>query len=58
MRIRGKRTGKIPVQFEVPASWKGKIIRLVFDGSMTDTEAWSTVIGGACSSGFLLPVQV
>jgi hypothetical protein len=25
-------------QFRVPASWKGKIIRIVFDGSMTDTE--------------------
>jgi hypothetical protein len=25
-------------QFRIPASWKGKIIRIVFDGSMTDTE--------------------
>ena len=32
--------GKYRLQFEVPASWKGKIVRLVFDGSMTDTEAW------------------
>jgi Glycosyl hydrolases family 2, TIM barrel domain/Glycosyl hydrolases family 2, sugar binding domain/Glycosyl hydrolases family 2 len=25
-------------QFKVPASWKGKSINIVFDGSMTDTE--------------------
>ena len=25
-------------QFKVPSSWKGKIINIVFDGSMTDTE--------------------
>src|SRR6266446_3755934 len=31
--------GKYRLQFEVPASWRGKIVRLVFDGSMTDTEA-------------------
>src|SRR5688572_6423762 len=24
--------------FKVPASWKGKIVNIVFDGSMTDTE--------------------
>ena len=27
-------------QFEIPAAWKGRIVRLVFDGSMTDTEVW------------------
>ncbi len=31
--------GKYRLQFDVPASWKGKTVRLVFDGSMTDTEA-------------------
>ncbi|MBC7946306.1 MAG: glycoside hydrolase family 2 [Chitinophagaceae bacterium] len=25
-------------QFKVPAGWKGKVINIVFDGSMTDTE--------------------
>lgn len=25
-------------QFEVPASWKGKTVNIVFDGSMTDTK--------------------
>ena len=25
-------------EFEVPASWKGKTINIVFDGSMTDTQ--------------------
>ncbi|MDO8952333.1 MAG: hypothetical protein Q7U86_06895, partial [Draconibacterium sp.] len=25
-------------EFEVPASWKGKTINIVFDGSMTDTR--------------------
>jgi len=32
--------GKYRVQFTVPAEWSGRTVRLVFDGSMTDTEAW------------------
>ena len=32
--------GKYRLQFAVPATWKGRIVRLVFDGSMTDTEVW------------------
>ncbi|HEU4387492.1 MAG TPA: glycoside hydrolase family 2 TIM barrel-domain containing protein, partial [Blastocatellia bacterium] len=32
--------GKYRTRFVVPRSWKGRVIRLVFDGSMTDTEAW------------------
>lgn len=32
--------GKYRLQFAVPAAWKGKIVRLVFDGAMTDTEVW------------------
>jgi len=32
--------GKYRMQFVVPAAWKGKIVHLVFDGSMTDTEVW------------------
>ncbi len=30
--------GLYKYQFKVPASWKGKNINIVFDGSMTDTE--------------------
>jgi beta-galactosidase/beta-glucuronidase len=30
--------GRYRLQFAVPASWKGRVVRLVFDGSMTDTE--------------------
>jgi len=30
--------GMYKYQFNVPASWKGKNINIVFDGSMTDTE--------------------
>jgi len=32
--------GKYRHQFTVPASWKDQTISLVFDGSMTDTQAW------------------
>ena len=32
--------GKYRTRFVVPASWKGRVIRLVFDGSMTDSEVW------------------
>src|SRR3954465_12324085 len=35
-----KEQGKYRLQFDVPAAWKGKIVRLVFDGAMTDTEVW------------------
>lgn len=30
--------GMYKYQFKVPASWKGKLVNIVFDGSMTDTE--------------------
>jgi hypothetical protein len=30
--------GQYKYQFKVPATWKGKNINIVFDGSMTDTE--------------------
>ena len=30
--------GMYKYQFKVPASWKGKNVNIVFDGSMTDTE--------------------
>lgn len=34
----GKEHGLYKHQFEVPASWKGKTVNIVFDGSMTDTR--------------------
>ncbi len=30
--------GKYKYEFRVPAAWKGKVVNIVFDGSMTDTE--------------------
>lgn len=32
--------GKYRTHFAVPSEWKGKVVRLVFEGAMTDTEAW------------------
>jgi hypothetical protein len=34
----GKETGLYRHEFKVPAGWKGKIVKIVFDGSMTDTK--------------------
>ncbi|KJF43678.1 glycoside hydrolase family 2 protein [Draconibacterium sediminis] len=34
----GKEHGLYKHEFEVPRSWKGKTINIVFDGSMTDTK--------------------
>jgi hypothetical protein len=34
----GKEKGLYKYQFKVPAEWKDKIISIVFEGSMTDTE--------------------
>ena len=36
--VRGKEKGLYKYNFNVPASWKGKVINIVFEGSMTDTE--------------------
>ena len=36
--VRGKEKGLYKYSFNVPASWKGKVINIVFEGSMTDTE--------------------
>ncbi|WP_207425451.1 glycoside hydrolase family 2 protein [Pedobacter sp. SYSU D00535] len=36
--VRGKEQGFYKHNFNVPASWKGKKINIVFEGSMTDTE--------------------
>lgn len=35
---KGKEQGLYQYRFNVPADWKSKIIRIVFEGSMTDTE--------------------
>src|ERR1700738_1456674 len=32
--------GKYRLRFSVPIDWKGEVVRLVFDGAMTDTEVW------------------
>lgn len=34
----GKEHGLYKYEFEVPKSWKGKTVNIVFDGSMTDTR--------------------
>jgi hypothetical protein len=36
--VRGKEKGLYKYSFRVPAAWKGKVVRIVFEGSMTDTE--------------------
>jgi hypothetical protein len=36
--VRGKEQGLYKYGFNVPASWQGKAVNIVFDGSMTDTE--------------------
>src|SRR5262249_14347211 len=32
--------GKYKLTFEAPVRWRDRTVRLVFDGSMTDTEVW------------------
>lgn len=32
--------GKYRTTFTVPADWSGRVVRLVFEGAMTDTETW------------------
>jgi hypothetical protein len=36
--LKGKESGLYKHEFKVPASWKGKNVEIVFDGSMTDTR--------------------
>lgn len=36
--VRGKEKGMYKYSFNVPAAWKNKIVKIVFEGSMTDTE--------------------
>jgi hypothetical protein len=35
-----KEQGKYRFKFSVPGHWKNRVVRIVFDGSMTDTEVW------------------
>jgi hypothetical protein len=35
-----KEEGKYKLNFDVPVAWKNRVVRLVFEGSMTDTEVW------------------
>lgn len=32
--------GRYRTEFPVPAGWRGRVVRLVFDGVMTDAEVW------------------
>jgi len=36
--LKGKEQGLYKYEFNVPASWQGKDVNIVFDGSMTDTK--------------------
>ncbi|SDG01104.1 glycoside hydrolase family 2 TIM barrel-domain containing protein [Mucilaginibacter sp. P25] len=36
--LRGKEQGLYKYEFNMPTSWQGKAVNIVFDGSMTDTE--------------------
>ena len=36
--VRGKEKGMYRYHFNVPTAWKNKVVRIVFEGSMTDTE--------------------
>ena len=36
--VRGKEKGLYKYSFNVPTAWKGKVINIVFEGVMTDTE--------------------
>lgn len=36
--VRGHEKGLYKYSFQVPADWKGRVVEIVFDGSMTDTE--------------------
>src|SRR6476469_8755202 len=35
-----KEQGKYRFNFSVPYSWRNRVVRIVFQGSMTDTEVW------------------
>jgi hypothetical protein len=37
---RSKEQGQYRHSFKVPIDWQGRVVELVFEGSMTDTEVW------------------
>jgi Glycosyl hydrolases family 2, sugar binding domain len=54
-----KEQGKYRLRFPVPQRWRDRVVRLVFEGSMTDTEAWvNGKIRWADSPGSVLPFQI
>lgn len=38
--VRGKEKGMYKYSFHAPATWKNKVVKIVFEGSMTDTEVF------------------
>ena len=46
--------GRYRHRFDVPRAWRGKRVDLVFEGSMTDTEAWidGKLVGPKHQGGF------
>ena len=45
--------GRYRLRFDTPRAWRGKRVVLVFEGSMTDTEAWidGKSVGGRSTRG-------
>ncbi len=51
--------GKYRRRFDVPAEWRGRVVRLVFDGVMTDAEVCGQrPVSRPRASRLLLPFQV
>ena len=53
-KVLGKEIGEYKTSFFAPREWKGKVIRLVFDGVMTDTEVRvnGKIVGAIHQGGF------
>jgi hypothetical protein len=49
-----KEQGKYRLSFDAPRLWSGRVVRLVFEGSMTDTEVWvnGKSVGGVHQGSF------
>ncbi len=41
-------SGRYRTTFTIPKSWNGKVVRIVFEGSMTDTQVW--IDGKSCGA--------
>ena len=52
--VKGSEQGKYRYRFKVPNEWEDKIINIVFEGAMTDTEVWinGTSAGPRHQGGF------